>query len=128
MRAGRRCAQGRVESCARPGPGAARVETEGGTRMDRTASTAARLLDGALAGTTATWIMGKLTSYLYAQEKHWVREREDSARQGGTAYGAAAEKIANLVGKSLTDEQRESYGQRLHWALGAAAGVGYTLL
>lgn len=96
--------------------------------MDRTTSTVARLLDGALAGTTATWIMGKLTSYLYAREKHWVREREDSARHGGTAYGAAAEKIANLVGESLTDEQRESYGQRLHWALGAAAGVGYTLL
>ena len=94
----------------------------------RSYGTIGLLLDGAMAGVAATWLMGKVTSYLYAHESQRVREREDSARSGATAYEVAAEKIAGLAGKSLSKEQEQRYGQRIHWALGLGAGAAYSLL
>ena len=96
--------------------------------MNRRSDTLGILLDGAVAGAAATWLMGKVTSFLYARENEQAREREDRARHGTTAYGVAAEKIAELGGKALTDEQRNSYGKGIHWALGAGAGAAYALL
>lgn len=86
------------------------------------------VVEGALAGAAATWALGKVTSALYAQESHAVRERENRARGGTTAYGAAAEKLAHLGGRQLGEKQRERYGQAIHWALGATAGAAYALL
>ncbi|HET7553078.1 MAG TPA: DUF1440 domain-containing protein [Gemmatimonadaceae bacterium] len=86
------------------------------------------LIDGAVAGAAATWLMGKVTEFLYQKEDPCAREREERVRQGKTSYGTAAEKAARLVGESLSDEQRKRYGKRLHWALGAGAGAAYALL
>lgn len=99
-----------------------------GGAMDRRRSTIANALDGAIAGAAATWLMGKLTSYLYAREDPRAKERENQARHGRTAYGVAAEKIARLAGRSLSDEQRRRYGERIHWALGASTGAAYAVL
>lgn len=96
--------------------------------MNRANSTVGVLLDGAIAGAVATWLMGKVTSYLYAREDRRAREREDSARGGNTAYGTAAEKIAELAGESLSDEELKRFGGRIHWALGVAGGAAYGLL
>jgi uncharacterized membrane protein YagU involved in acid resistance len=84
--------------------------------------------DGAIAGAVATWAMWKLTTYLYAREDQSAREREDRARRGTTAYGALAEKSAKAVGATLSEEQRDAYGSRIHWALGAGAGALFGLL
>ena len=86
------------------------------------------LLDGVVAGIAATWLMGKVTEYLYQKENPRAREREDRARQGKTSYGTAAEKAAKLAGETLSDEERQLYGKRIHWALGAGAGAAYALL
>jgi hypothetical protein len=86
------------------------------------------LLDGAVAGIAATWLMGKVTQLLYEREEPRAREREDRARQGRSSYETAAEKIARLAGASLSDEQRKRYGMGLHWALGGSAGAAYALL
>lgn len=96
--------------------------------MDRERGTVRALFDGAIAGATATWLMGKVTSYLYAREDRRALEREEQARNGSSAYGLAAQKTAELFGSSLSEQQRESYGQRLHWALGLGAGAAYGLL
>ncbi len=40
----------------------------------------ADLIDGAIAGVVATWVMGKVTSTLYDHEDRQAREREDDAR------------------------------------------------
>lgn len=50
----------------------------------------ANAVAGAIAGAAATWVMGKVTEYLYAKESNAVRKREDSARGGRTAFGGAA--------------------------------------
>lgn len=86
------------------------------------------LLDGVVAGIAATWLMGRLTEFLYRREDPRAREREDSVRQGKSSYGTAAEKIARLAGVSLSDEQSARFGRGLHWALGASAGAAYALI
>lgn len=96
--------------------------------MARDNNTIGLLVDGLIAGAAATWLMGKVTTYLYEKEDPSARRREESVRQGRSSYGTAAEKAAELAGASLTDEQRQRYGKAIHWALGAGAGAGYALL
>jgi hypothetical protein len=86
------------------------------------------LIKGAIAGAVATWVMGKVTNAMYAREHPRARSQEDDARQGKTAYGAAAEKTAVLLGKHLEGERRERLGSALHWALGIGAGAAYAVL
>lgn len=95
-------------------------------RSDRSILT--DLIDGAIAGAVATWVMGKVTTFLYERENPTARQREDSARHGQTAYGAAAERLAHLAGTTLSDDQRQMYGKRIHWALGSCAGALYGVL
>jgi hypothetical protein len=83
---------------------------------------------GAVAGAVATWVMGQATSYMYEHEGDEAREREDEARQGTTAYVAAAEKGADLVGRELTEERAARLGSALHWGLGIGAGAVYGAL
>lgn len=83
---------------------------------------------GAAAGLAATWMMGHVTSYMYEHEDPVAREREDSAREGRTAYGVAAEKVASAAGAKPGDEQIQMLGSGIHWALGLAAGAAYGAL
>jgi len=86
------------------------------------------LIKGAVAGAVATWVMGKVTTYLYEREDHSARRAEDEARGGRTAYEAAAEKSARLFGKSLDEQQRRRLGSAIHWALGIGSGAVYAVL
>jgi uncharacterized protein DUF1440 len=95
---------------------------------DRERNIAADLITGAIAGAVATWVMGKATDILYQGEDKAVREREENAREGETAYAVAAEKAANLAGASLSQDERDRYGSQIHWALGIGAGVLYALM
>jgi hypothetical protein len=85
-------------------------------------------IDGAVAGAVATWLMGKVTTALYEREATIVRECEDAARGGKTAYGVAAERLAAAVGEQLSDEKRKEFGENIHWALGVGAGAVYGAL
>jgi hypothetical protein len=86
------------------------------------------LVKGAVAGAFATWVMGYATTYLYEAENKQARQREDEAREGKTAYGVAADKTAGIVGRELTEEQRQQAGAAIHWALGIGTGVAYGAL
>lgn len=86
------------------------------------------LVKGAIAGAVATFVMGKITNLMYQREDRRARKQEDQVRGGDTAYGTAAEKGAQLVGRSLTREQREQAGSALHWALGIGAGAAYAVV
>lgn len=86
------------------------------------------LVKGAIAGAAATWVMGQATSYLYENESRQAREAEDEARGNRTAYGVAAEKAAGMVGRELTEDQRQQAGSAIHWALGAGAGAIYGVM
>src|SRR5438477_11209322 len=95
-------------------------------RIRRTRSGAgAAVIKGAIAGAVATWLMGKLTSYMYERESTNVREAEDKARNGKTSYGAAADKVAGLAGRSLDDQRGGGIGSAIHWAIGMGTGAVY---
>jgi hypothetical protein len=91
----------------------------------RKTSTTKDLLKGAMAGAVATWIMDRVTTFLYEHESTTTRLIEDRARNGRTAYDAAAEKLARLLGRELNQEERRRLGMGIHWALGIAAGAAY---
>jgi hypothetical protein len=79
---------------------------------------------GAVAGAVATWLMGKVTTYLYERQDAETTKRERQV-QPKTAYAVAAEKSARLVGADLSEEQAGRLGTALHWALGIGAGALY---
>ena len=86
------------------------------------------LVKGAIAGAVATYVMGRITTFMYDREDRRARKQEDEARGGGTSYGTAAEKGAELVGRRLTPKEREQAGSAIHWALGIGAGAGYAVV
>ena len=86
------------------------------------------LVKGAIAGAVATYVMGRITTVMYDREDRRARKQEDEARGGGTSYGTAAEKGAELVGRRLTSKEREQAGSAIHWALGIGAGAGYAVV
>ncbi|HWV56855.1 MAG TPA: DUF1440 domain-containing protein [Longimicrobiales bacterium] len=83
---------------------------------------------GAAAGLAATWAMGLATTFLYEHEDEEARAKEDRVRGGRTAYEIAAEKIAGVMGRQLSDEERRRFAAGLHWGLGAAAGSAYAAM
>ena len=97
-----------------------RVRTRDGVGRD--------LLKGAVAGAVATFVMGKVTNYMYEHEDREARREEDDARGGRSSYEAAAEKAAAAAGTSLDRRQRAQAGSALHWALGIGAGAAYAVL
>jgi uncharacterized membrane protein YagU involved in acid resistance len=99
-----------------------------GSRSSARHSLAEDLFKGAIAGAVATWVMGKVTDVMYQREDAWARKQEDKARGGKTAYGAAAEKAAQVAGTTLGDKQREQAGSALHWTLGIGAGAVYAVM
>ena len=86
------------------------------------------LLKGAIAGAVATFVMGKVTGYMYEHEDPDARREEDDARRGGTPYEKAAEKAAEATGTTLKRRQRQELGSAIHWALGIGAGAAYAVL
>jgi uncharacterized membrane protein YagU involved in acid resistance len=99
-----------------------------GSRSSDRHGLAEDLLKGAIAGAVATWVMGTVTNVMYRRQDGWARKQEDKARAGTTAYGAAAEKAARVVGTTLGDKQREQAGSALHWTLGIGAGAVYAVV
>jgi hypothetical protein len=86
------------------------------------------LVKGAIAGAVATFVMGKVTGYMYEHEDREARREEDDARGGRSAYEAAAEKTAAAAGTALDRQQREQFGSAIHWALGMGAGAAYAVM
>jgi hypothetical protein len=86
------------------------------------------LLKGAAAGAVATFVMGKVTGYMYEHEDRDARREEDEVRGGRSSYEVAAEKAAAAAGASLDRRQRQQLGSAMHWALGIGAGAAYAVL
>jgi hypothetical protein len=86
------------------------------------------VIEGAVAGVCATWVMGQVTSYLYEHESQPTRQREDAARGGEAAFSTAAGKLARAARVELTRDQRETAGRAMHWSIGVGAVIGYALV
>jgi uncharacterized protein DUF1440 len=99
---------------------AARVRSRNGVGRD--------LLKGGIAGAVATFVMGKVTGYMYEHEDRDARREEDDVRGGRSSYEAAAERAAASTGTVLDRRRRQQYGSAIHWALGIGAGAAYAVL
>lgn len=86
------------------------------------------VIQGAAAGVVATWLMGRVTSFLYDRENWEARDREDRARDGRTSYETAAMKVARRFGRSLDEREQATLGNALHWMLGITAGAIYATM
>ncbi len=86
------------------------------------------LISGAAAGVVATWIMNRVTTFMYEHEDKAARQREDSARGEKTAYEIAADKAAATVGEKLSARQSARWGQAIHWSLGIGAAIVYAAI
>jgi hypothetical protein len=86
------------------------------------------LISGIAAGVVATWIMNRVTTFMYEHEDKAARQREDAARGEKTAYDIAADRAAGIIGKTLTDRRRAQWGQAIHWSLGIGAVIVYTAI
>lgn len=86
------------------------------------------LLKGAIAGAVATFVMSKVTGYMYELEDPDAREQEDEARGGSTSYEAAAQRAASAAGTVLDRDGQQRYGTALHWGVGMGAGAVYAVL
>lgn len=76
------------------------------------------VLLGAAAGAGAIFVMDKVTSLLYARERKSIKDRENEARAGKSAYENAAQRY--LGDKEL--------GPAIHWFVGISSGALYGLL
>jgi hypothetical protein len=99
---------------------ARRVPTRDGIGRD--------LLKGAVAGAVATFVMGKVTTYMYEHEDRDARREEDEARGDRSAYEVAAERVASAAGTALDRRRRAQAASAMHWALGIGAGATYAVL
>jgi Protein of unknown function (DUF1440) len=95
--------------------------------MRRKNGFASNALKGAVAGAVATWVLDQVTTYMYQHEGGPEREREDRARAGRSAYESAAERLGQLLGRELSNEERRQLGVAIHWLLGIGAGVAYAV-
>jgi hypothetical protein len=85
-------------------------------------------LQGAVAGAAATWLMDRVTTWMYTHERAETKAREDEMRGGRTAYETAADRAADVAGIALTPTQRGRGATALHWATGVSAAAVYGVL
>ena len=86
------------------------------------------LAKGMIAGAIATLVMGRVTAFLMQQQDPEDRREERKARGGATAYGSAAERVVEVVGVDLDDEQWERLATAVHWGLGIGLGALYSVI
>ena len=80
------------------------------------------LIKGALAGLVATWALERVTTYLNEREDPGARQREDAVRQGEAPFMVAAEKMSELIGLRISEQQQQRLGMAYHWDRGLERG------
>jgi hypothetical protein len=85
-------------------------------------------LAGALAGAAAGWVMGRVTTFLYARQDPVARIQEELVRDGRLAHEVAAQKVMRLFGRELDEDGARKIGTALHQAMGLGGGAAYAVL
>lgn len=82
---------------------------------------------GVFAGSTATWVMGRVTSSMYEHESPEARRRYQEVTGGKSVPDRSAEKVESALGLELSEERHQALAQANHWMVGLAAGAAYAL-
>ena len=84
---------------------------------------------GLFAGAAATFVMDKVSGYLYELEDKKTRQYEETLRGNEYPPEGLAEKISEAVaGVELDKEQKQKYGNVVHWGYGIMWGGVYGAL
>lgn len=84
---------------------------------------------GALAGAAAVWLMDLVTTAMLERQPPDVTEREEAARPNGKpALVNLVERLESEYEVELSEEQRDSLVQLLHYGLGVFPGALYGVL
>lgn len=111
-------------SVCHPTPLAGRSCRRGAERSGPSAD----LVKGAVAGAVAWWAMDRVLMFLRARENSAARREEDRARNGIPALEVMGDRVAELAGVSLSDEERQRAGTALQWMVGVGTGALYGVL
>ena len=86
-------------------------------------------LRGAIAGAAATWLMDLVTTAMLNRQTEEVTEREEAARPNDQpALVNLVGRLETLAGVELSEEQRDSLAQLLHYGVGVVPAAGYAVL
>lgn len=78
---------------------------------------------GLIAGAAATFVMDKVSGYLYELEDEETRKYEENLRGNEYPPEVLAEKVsAAVTGEELDKETRQKYGNYVHWGYGIMWG------
>jgi uncharacterized membrane protein YagU involved in acid resistance len=85
-------------------------------------------LRGALAGTVAVWLMDLVTTTLLDRQPEEITERENQARPNGQpAVMNLLDRFEAQSGVELSDEQRDSLAEVIHYGLGVVPAALYAV-
>ncbi len=84
---------------------------------------------GLVAGAAATFVMDKVSGYLYQFEDEKTRKYEETMRGNEYPPEILAEKISETIaGVELNKDQKQKYGNIVHWSYGIMWGGIYGAL
>lgn len=83
---------------------------------------------GLVAGAVGTFVMGKVTNYMYRHEDSEARQKYQEVTGGKYVPERTAETIEKTFGLEATKKQRQLLAKGSHWSVGLGAGATYALL
>lgn len=97
--------------------------------MAKEKSIAVELIKGAIAGAVSVWAMDRVTWYMYKNEdpKAYLQEKKAQVH-GKYVADVAVDKTLEATGAELTDRQRWYAGRGVHYFLGIAPAMLYSVM
>jgi hypothetical protein len=84
---------------------------------------------GAVAGAAATWLMDLVTTGIQQGQSERVNKLENQAMPNGKgAVANLVDRVKEVVGMELDEEQQAGVEQLVHYALGAVPGALYAVV
>ena len=97
--------------------------------MSRKTSMLGDAIRGGLAGGAATWVMDQVTAAMLSAQDDDVTAREEAVRPNGkSAIDNLVDRLGETLGITLTDEQRATATQAIHFGLGVGPGALFAVL
>lgn len=97
-----------------------------GSNSRRNGDLVTDMMKGAIAGAVGVWVMDRVGWDMYLSEDPKAFEQEKEAQvEGKYAAHVAVGKIADAMGKELTETQQHKAGKVMHYGLGVMPGALY---
>ena len=97
--------------------------------MSRKTSILGDAIRGGIAGGAATWVMDQVTTAMFSAQDDDVTAREEAVRPNGKgAIDNLVDRLSETAGVQLSEEQRGTATQVIHFGLGVAPGALFAIL